>query len=71
MAPARLRGYLRGGIARVRVAVIGMMSLADDISADLADATIDRIRVYGSLRGSKAALERIASRVARIVTTRK
>ena len=40
----------------------GIVVIDDDVSPDLADRGIGKVRVLGSLRGPKAVLERLASR---------
>lgn len=43
----------------------GIVVIDDDVSPDLADQGIGKLRVLGSLRGPKAVLERLASRTAK------
>lgn len=50
---------------RLDIRVVGVLHLADDIDADLADAVIERLDVLGSLRAPKAVLDRLGDRVSR------
>jgi Arc/MetJ-type ribon-helix-helix transcriptional regulator len=48
---------------RQRMFVIGVLRLDPSITADLADATIERINIVGSLKASKEIVERLGSRI--------
>ena len=48
---------------QVRVVVVGLLILSNDISPELAQATIKSIKVYGSLRASAAVKEALADRI--------
>jgi Arc/MetJ-type ribon-helix-helix transcriptional regulator len=48
---------------RQRMFVIGVLRLEPSITADLADATIERINIVGSLKASKEIVERLGSRI--------
>jgi Arc/MetJ-type ribon-helix-helix transcriptional regulator len=50
---------------RVRVAVIGMVVIDEDVSVELADETIDQIRILGALRGPNPVLDRLTPRIRR------
>lgn len=50
---------------RIQVSVVGMVVIKNDVSPALADDAIESVRIFGSLRGPKAVLERIAHKVAR------
>ena len=56
---ARVRGQ------RVHYKVIGVLTLADDITPELADATIESIAVYGSLRTSDSVRKALGKRILR------
>lgn len=45
--------------------VVGVLRIQNNVSADLADTTIARIRIFGSLRGSTEVLARLEGRVVR------
>lgn len=47
---------------RLRIRVIGRCSIADDVTPDLAAATIETLTVYGSLKASKQVLDAIGRR---------
>jgi len=48
---------------QVRVVVVGLLILSNDISPELAQATIKSLKVYGSLRASAAVKEALAERI--------
>jgi Arc/MetJ-type ribon-helix-helix transcriptional regulator len=48
---------------KLSMRVIGLLSLAEDISPELAQETIQSITVHGSLRTSKAVREALADRI--------
>jgi Arc/MetJ-type ribon-helix-helix transcriptional regulator len=48
---------------RQRMFVVGVLRLDSSISPDLADATIERINILGSLKAPKEVVERLGSRV--------
>jgi Arc/MetJ-type ribon-helix-helix transcriptional regulator len=50
---------------RLNLFVVGVLRIGDAVSADLADATIERIRIFGAVRGSDAVLKRLDDRVIR------
>jgi Arc/MetJ-type ribon-helix-helix transcriptional regulator len=50
---------------RLRIVVVGIFRLADDVTPDLADSAIDRAQVLGSVRAPQAVLDRLGDRVAR------
>ena len=45
--------------------VVGVLRVQNSITPELADATIERIRIFGALRGPDAVLARIEDRVVR------
>ena len=48
---------------RQRMFIIGVLRFDSSISPDLADATIERVNVLGSLKAPKEVLDRLGSRV--------
>jgi len=50
---------------RLDVRVVGVFELAADVDADLADATLQRVWVLGSLKAAPQILERLGPKVAR------
>ena len=48
---------------RLTMIVIGVFVFDDDVTPELAEATIHEIRIFGSVRGPKAVLARIAPRI--------
>lgn len=58
-----LEELVKAGTRR-RYTVVGLASIAQDVDADLADAAIESLRVYGVLRASPAVRERLGSRIA-------
>lgn len=50
---------------RLKVFVVGICRIADNVSADLADEAIEEIQVLGSLRAPQPVLDRIAGRISR------
>lgn len=49
---------------QVSARVIGMLVIADDVSPELAAATINAVKVFGVFQASKAVKEAIADRIA-------
>ncbi len=65
-----LQHYTRGDLEAVRAAgeklqirVLGLASIADDVSPDLALATIDSLEVLGAFRASPAVKSALANRI--------
>ena len=50
---------------RLDLFVVGVLRIQGSVSPELAEATIERIRIFGALRGPSDVLRRIDSRVAR------
>lgn len=50
---------------RLSVRVVGVFRLADDVSPDLADEAIERVRILGSLRAPAAVIERLRPKIER------
>jgi Arc/MetJ-type ribon-helix-helix transcriptional regulator len=50
---------------RQKMFVIGVLRLDSDISPELADETIERIHILGSLRAPKEVVERLRDRIVR------
>jgi hypothetical protein len=50
---------------KLQVLGAGIVSIDDDVTPELADQAIGRLRVLGSLRGPKPVLDRLASRTTR------
>ena len=50
---------------KVNVICAGIVTIEDDVTPELADEAIGRLRVLGSLRGPKPVLERLALRTKR------
>lgn len=50
---------------RIQVVGAGIFTFEDDVTPDLADRTVYRLRVLGSVRGPKQVLDRIADRIHR------
>jgi Arc/MetJ-type ribon-helix-helix transcriptional regulator len=48
---------------RQRMFVIGVLRIESSISPDLADATIDRIHIVGSLKAPKEIVDRLGDRI--------
>jgi len=48
---------------KVAVWVVGVVSLADDVDPDLAQAVIESIKVYGTFRANKAVKAALADRM--------
>src|SRR5436305_11087147 len=55
---------LRNAGRTVELRVLGLATIADDVSPELAVATIARVEVLGSFRASRAVREALASRTA-------
>jgi Arc/MetJ-type ribon-helix-helix transcriptional regulator len=53
---------------RLTMKVIGILSIDQDVSPDLADETIHDIRIFGTVRGPKAVLTRLGSRIKHGIT---
>ena len=48
---------------RLQISVLGLASIADDVSPELALATIDSINVLGAFRASDAVKRALAERI--------
>jgi Arc/MetJ-type ribon-helix-helix transcriptional regulator len=57
-----LKELFRAG-ARRRYTVVGLAIIPEDVDADLADAAIESLRVYGVLRAPQAVRERLGDRI--------
>lgn len=63
-----LRGDLehaRKSGQRMSIFVVGVLRIPNNVSPDLADAAIERIRILGTVRGPDAVLKRIEDRILR------
>ncbi len=54
---------VRAAGERLQINVLGLASLADDVSPELALATIDRVVVLGAFRASEAVKRALAERI--------
>ena len=54
---------LRGKGERLQIQVLGLARIADDVSADLAAATIESVRVLGAFHASPAVRTALADRI--------
>jgi hypothetical protein len=45
--------------------VVGVLRIQGSVTPDLADAAIERIRIFGTVRGPEAVLKRIDDRIIR------
>ena len=54
---------LRAADQKLRISVLGLASIADDVSPELARATIDSITVLGVLRANAAVRAALADRI--------
>lgn len=59
-----LEGANRAG-ARLSLFVVGVLRIQSGVTPELADASIERLRIFGSVRGPAAVLERIEDRIVR------
>jgi Arc/MetJ-type ribon-helix-helix transcriptional regulator len=50
---------------RLSMFVVGVLRIQGSVTPDLADATIERIRIFGAVRGPEAVLKRIEDRIIR------
>jgi Arc/MetJ-type ribon-helix-helix transcriptional regulator len=50
---------------RLQIVVIGVLRIQGSVTPDLADETIDRIRIFGAVRGPAEVLSRIEDRIIR------
>ena len=50
---------------RLSLFVVGVLRIPGNVTPDLADQAIERIRIFGAVRGSDAVLKRIDDRVLR------
>ena len=50
---------------KLSVFVVGVLRITNNVSPDLADAAIDRIRILGAVRGPDEVLRRIEDRIVR------
>lgn len=56
---------LRDSGKRTRIFTVGILRIERTVSADLADETIDQIRIIGSLRAPDEVVERLGDRIVR------
>jgi metal-responsive CopG/Arc/MetJ family transcriptional regulator len=49
--------------ARRKYTIVGLAIIPQDVDADLADAAIESMRVYGALRAPQAVRERLGNRI--------
>jgi hypothetical protein len=49
--------------ARRRYTIVGLGVIPQDVDADLADAAIESVRIYGALRAPRAVRERLGKRI--------
>ena len=59
-----LQDVVREG-KRLKVFVVGICRIADNVPPDLADEAIEEIQVLGSLRAPQPVLDRLADRISR------
>ena len=50
---------------KIRVFVVGVLRIQSTVTAELADETIEKIRIFGSVKGPADVLERINDRIIR------
>ena len=65
---ALTRGYLQDVVEegkRLKVFVVGICRIADNVSPELAAEAIEEIQVLGSLRAPQPVLDRLADRISR------
>jgi Arc/MetJ-type ribon-helix-helix transcriptional regulator len=55
----------RAANKRLSMFVVGVLRIQGSVTPELADATIDRIRIFGAVRGPDAVLKRIEDRIIR------
>ena len=48
---------------RLNLFVVGVLRIQSSVTPELADAAVNRIRIFGAVRGPQAVLDRIADRV--------
>lgn len=59
---SELEKLLRNGVTR-QYLVVGLLSIAQDVTPELAAQTIDSLRVYGVLRASEQVKKALADRI--------
>jgi Arc/MetJ-type ribon-helix-helix transcriptional regulator len=57
-----LKEVVKAGTRRTYT-IVGLAIMGQDVDADLADAAIESLRVYGALRAPRAVRERLGSRI--------
>jgi hypothetical protein len=50
---------------KLRVFVVGVLRIQSSVTPELAEATIERIRIFGSVKGPAEVLKRIDDRIIR------
>lgn len=50
---------------RLRIFVVGIFRLTNDVTPELADATIEQVQVLGAIRAPQAVVDRLADRTSR------
>jgi Arc/MetJ-type ribon-helix-helix transcriptional regulator len=61
---AELEGARRTKV-RLNLFVVGVLRIVNSVTPELADATIERIRIFGSIRANPAVLDVLAERIVR------
>lgn len=55
---------IRAGV-RLSLFVVGVLRIQPSVTPELADATVERIRIFGAVRGPAAVLARLEPRIVR------
>ena len=50
---------------KLRIFVMGVLRIQADVTPDLADATVEHIQIFGTVKGPKAVLDRLGDKVVR------
>ncbi|HWC14238.1 MAG TPA: CopG family transcriptional regulator [Actinomycetota bacterium] len=64
LSRAELEMARRSG-TKLTIFVMGVLRIRTDVTPDLADATVEQIQIFGSLKGPKAVLDRLGDKIVR------
>ena len=64
LSRAELEMAKRGG-TKLNIFVMGVLHIQASVTPDLADATVDHIQIFGSVKGPKAVIDRLGDRIVR------
>ena len=64
LSRAELEMAKRSG-TKLTIFVMGVLRIQTDVTPDLADATVEQIQIFGTVKGPKAVLDRLGDKIVR------